>query len=185
MLRTWSGPEGSSHMDLCLGVPFLICMKNPEYYMKLALKEAEKAQWKDEVPIGCVIVKDDKVIARGHNLKETRQQAVLHAETVAIQKACRKLNTWNLKDCDLYVTLEPCMMCTGAIILSRIRSIYYGTEDPKGGCTETLIDIRKIQRLNHHPEIYSGIMKQECSEILKNFFKNKRNEKKKQRNSES
>ena len=134
---------------------------------------------------GCVIVKDDQVIARGHNQKETKQQSILHAEIVAIQKASKKLGTWNLKDCDLYVTLEPCMMCTGAIVLSRIRGIYYGTQDPKGGCTDTLIDIRKIDRLNHHPEIHSGIMKQECADILKNFFKNKRIQKKKLQNIES
>ena len=153
--------------------------------MKIALKEAKKAELADEVPIGCVIVKDDKVIARGHNLKETKNQAILHAELVAIQKASRKLGTWNLKDCDLYVTLEPCMMCNGAIVLSRIRSIYYGTEDPKGGCTDTLIDIRKIDRMNHHPNVYSGIMKQECTEILKEFFKNKRIQKKNLRKTES
>ena len=153
--------------------------------MKLALKEAKKAELIDEVPVGCVIVKDDTVVARGHNLKETKNQAIMHAEIVAIQKASRKLGTWNLKDCDLYVTLEPCMMCNGAIILSRIRSIYYGTEDPKGGCTDTLIQIKKIDRLNHHPNVYSGIMKQECMEILKEFFKNKRIQKKNQRKMES
>ena len=146
--------------------------------MKLALKEAEKAQKIDEVPVGCVIVKDDQVIARGHNQKEKKQQAILHAEIVAIQNASRKLGNWNLKDCDLYVTLEPCMMCTGAIIQSRIRSIYYGTEDPKGGCTDTLIDIRKIERINHHPDIHSGVLKEECADILKNFFKMKRKNKK-------
>ena len=146
--------------------------------MKLALKEAEKAQKIDEVPVGCVIVKDDHVIARGHNQKEKKQQAILHAEIVAIQKASRKLGNWNLKDCDLYVTLEPCMMCTGAIIQSRIRSIYYGTDDPKGGCTDTLIDIRKIERINHHPDIHSGVLKEECADILKNFFKMKRKNKK-------
>ena len=150
--------------------------------MKLALKEAEKAQKIDEVPIGCVIVKDDQVIARGHNQKEKKQQAILHAEIVAIQKASRKLGNWNLKDCDLYVTLEPCMMCTGAIIQSRIRSIYYGTEDPKGGCTDTLIDIRKIERINHHPDIHSGVLKEECADILKNFFKMKRKNKKSEQN---
>ena len=169
-------------MDLCLGVPFLILMKTPEYFMKLALKEAEKAQKIDEVPVGCVIVQDDKVIARGHNQKEKKQQAILHAEIVAIQKASRKLGNWNLKDCDLYVTLEPCMMCTGAIIQSRIRNVYYGTEDPKGGCTDTLIDIRKLERINHHPGIYSGVMKEECANILKEFFKNKRKTKKLEQN---
>ena len=111
--------------------------KTKEYYMKQALKEAEKARAKDEVPVGAVIVKDGKIIARAHNLREKNQQANAHAEMLAIQKASRKLGTWCLDECDLYVTLEPCMMCTGAIIHSRIRNLYYGTKDPKGGAIDS------------------------------------------------
>ncbi|MBR4162177.1 MAG: tRNA adenosine(34) deaminase TadA [Solobacterium sp.] len=153
-------------------------MKTHEDFMRIALKEAEKAAKIDEVPIGCVIVKDGEVISKAHNMKEHQQLSTSHAEILAIQKASRKLNTWNLKDCDLYVTLEPCMMCTGSIILSRIHAIYYGTNDPKGGCVNTLIDINQIKKINHHPNIYSGILKEECSEILSSFFRQKRMQKK-------
>lgn len=103
-------------------------------WMKEAIKQAKKAESYDEVPIGCVIVKDDKVIARGYNKRETLQQSIAHAEIMAIQKACKKLNTWRLEDCILYVTLEPCPMCAGAIIQSRIKEVVYGASDPKGGC---------------------------------------------------
>lgn len=145
-----------------------------EYFMGLALKEAEKAREMDEVPVGAVIVRDGKVIARAHNLKEKNKQAYAHAEFLAIQKASRKLGTWCLDDCDLYVTLEPCMMCTGAIIHSRIRNLYYGTKDPKGGAIDSLIEIKKIPHLNHHPAVYSEIRQPECSRILTDFFREKR-----------
>lgn len=142
--------------------------------MGLALKEAEKAREADEVPVGAVIVRDGKVIARAHNLKERKMQASAHAEMLAIQKASRKLNNYYLNDCDLYVTLEPCMMCTGAIILSRVRTLYYGTKDPKGGCTDSLIQVKTIPHLNHHPQIVSGIRQPECAKILTDFFREKR-----------
>ena len=150
-----------------------------EKYMRLALKEAAKAELMDEVPIGAVIIKDGKVIARAHNLKEKNNQATHHAEMLVIQKASKKLGTLYLKDCDLYVTLEPCMMCMGACVLSRVRHIYYGTSDPKGGAIESVIQFKEIKRLNHYPEITSYILKEECSQILKDFFKKKREEKKK------
>ena len=146
--------------------------------MRLALREAEKAREIDEVPVGAVIVRDDVVVARAHNLKEKNQQAYAHAEFLAIQKATKKLGTWCLDDCDLYVTLEPCMMCTGTIVLSRIRNLYYGTADPKGGMVNTLIDIKQIRGLNHHPNVVSGILKEECGEILTEFFREKRKKKK-------
>lgn len=142
--------------------------------MGLALKEARKAEEIDEVPIGCVIVKDDQVIARAHNLKEKKMQAYAHAEMLAIQKASKKLNNYYLNDCDLYVTLEPCMMCTGAIELARIRTVYYGTPDPKGGCVDTLIQVRTIKHINHHLNIVSGVRREECAEILTSFFRRKR-----------
>ena len=149
-----------------------------EKYMKAALKEAQKAADKDEVPVGCVIVRDHKIIARAHNMRETKQSAYAHAEVLAMQKASRKLNTWCLNDCDLYVTLEPCMMCIGTSILSRVHAVIYGTSDPKGGCTKTLIDIDRIPELNCHPIIIEGVLQQECAAILKQFFKEKRKRRK-------
>lgn len=142
--------------------------------MKAAYKEAEKAFLEDEVPVGCVIVKDEKIIAKAHNRKEKKNCALFHAEIECIQKATKKLNNWNLKGCELYVTLEPCMMCTGAIINSRIDKIYYGCKDPKGGALESNIHLKEINLLNHYPEIEGGLMEEECSQILKDFFKKKR-----------
>ena len=147
--------------------------------MRIALKEAEEAETIDEVPVGAIIVKDGKVISKAHNLKEKKKLSNAHAEMIAIEKASKKLGNYYLADCDLYVTLEPCMMCSGNIILSRIRHIYYGTKDPKGGCIDSLIKINEIERLNHHPQITSGILQEECATILKKFFKRKREEKKK------
>lgn len=147
-------------------------MKNQ--YMELAYKEAQKAFKEDEVPVGCVIVKDGEVIAKAHNRKEHRNCALFHAEIECILKATKKLDNWNLKDCDLYVTLEPCMMCMGAIVNSRIDRIFYGCRDPKGGALVSNIRFKRIRNLNHYPEIKGGIMKEECSKILKDFFRNKR-----------
>lgn len=143
-------------------------------WMKEALKQAYKAFQEDEVPIGCVIVKDGKVIARAHNKREKTQQSIAHAEILAIQKACKKLNTWRLEDCDLYVTLEPCPMCAGAIIQSRIRNVYFGAYDHKGGSVMTCTKLFDIKEYNHHPSYFSGICEQECSSLLKQFFKSKR-----------
>ena len=142
--------------------------------MKEAYKEAQKAFLEDEVPVGCVIVKDEKIIARAHNRKERKNCAVFHAEIECINKTTRKLNNWNLKGCDIYVTLEPCMMCTGAIVNSRIDRIFFGCKDPKGGALVSNIKIKRIKNLNHYPEIKGGIDEKECSDILKDFFRNKR-----------
>lgn len=149
-----------------------------EKYMKAALKEAYKAELLDEVPIGCVIVKDDKIIARGHNLRETKQQSINHAEIIAIQKACKKVGSWRLEDCTLYVTLEPCCMCAGAILQSRIPRVVYGAADPKGGSIESTMRMYEQDGFNHYPEVISGIMREECSQILTSFFRNKRKKKK-------
>lgn len=179
MLLTWSGAEASSHTNLCLCVPFLfgkryiITLMNNKY-MELAYKQAQIAFEEDEVPVGCVIVKDNKVIAKAHNKKERKNSAIFHAEIECINKATKKLNNWNLKGCDIYVTLEPCMMCTGAIINSRIDKIYFACRDPKGGALVSNINIKKVNMLNHYPEIEEGLMKEECSQILKQFFRNKR-----------
>ena len=146
-------------------------------YMKEALKEAKKAELIDEVPIGCVIVKNDKIIARGHNQRETKQSPIGHAEIVAINKAAKKLNSWRLEGCDIYVTLEPCIMCSGAIIQSRINKVYYGASDPKGGALGSSINVLEASNINHHPEVISGVLKEECSSIITNYFKAKRQSK--------
>ena len=146
-------------------------------YMKEALKEAKKAELIDEVPIGCVIVKDDKIIARGHNQRETNQSPIGHAEIIAINKASKKLKSWRLEGCDIYVTLEPCIMCSGAIIQSRISKVYYGASDPKGGALGSSINVLEAQNINHHPEVISGVLKDECSSIITNYFKAKRQSK--------
>lgn len=142
-----------------------------KYFMKEALKEAKKAYKKLEVPIGAVIVKDNKIIARAHNLRETKKQATAHAEILVIEKACKKLGAWRLEDCDLYVTLEPCAMCAGAIINSRIKNLYIGAMDEKGGAVGSKINLLKDIKLNHTVEVKSGILEEECSKILKDFFK--------------
>ena len=156
--------------------------KNAEYYMRLALKEAEKARAIDEAPVGAVIVRYDKVIARAHNLREKNRQANAHAEMLAIMKASKKLDTWCLNDCDLYVTLEPCMMCSGAISLSRIHHLYYGTEDPKGGTVISRMELKTIPHIGAYPrEVTGGILKEECAAILSGFFKEKREATKKKK----
>lgn len=153
-------------------------MSNDENYMMQAMKEALKAEKIDEVPIGCVIVKDDKIIARGYNLRETKQQSIAHAEIIAIQKACKKLNSWRLDGCTLYVTLEPCPMCAGAILQARIKRVVYGANDPKGGCIDSCIKMYSYSGFNHYPEVEGGVCKTECAERLTKFFKNKRKQKK-------
>lgn len=155
-----------------------INMELDKIYMLEALKEADKAEKKDEVPIGCVIVKDGVIIARGHNLREQKQQASAHAEMIAIQKACKKLGSWRLDDCTLYVTLEPCPMCAGAILQSRIERVVYGAKDPKGGCIESCMNMYSYRGFNHYPLTSEGILEKECADRLKQFFQNKRKNKK-------
>ena len=150
-------------------------------WMKKAILQEKVAMKKNEVPIGCVIVKDGKIIARAHNLRESQQIATKHAELIAIERACKKLKTWRLEDCDLYVTLEPCPMCAGAIILSRIRSVTFGAYDPKGGCAGSCADLFHVKGFNHYPEVHGGILEEECAQLLKDFFRQKRKEKKKNR----
>lgn len=145
-----------------------------EKYMREALKEAKKAKDKDEVPIGCVIVKDDKIIARAHNLRESKQQSINHAEILALQKACKKVESWRLENCTLYVTLEPCCMCAGAILQSRIACVVYGADDPKGGSIKSTLQMYEQPGFNHYPNVIDGILKEECSTILREFFKSKR-----------
>lgn len=145
-------------------------MNDNEKFMKQAIKEAKKAYEKEEVPVGAVIVKDGKIIARGHNLKETKLNTIKHAEIIAIEKASKKLSSWRLENCDLYVTLEPCAMCAGAIINSRIRKAYIGTDDEKTGACGSVLNLFEY-KFNHKVEVEKGILKQECKEILQRFFK--------------
>lgn len=139
--------------------------------MKEALKEAKKAYDKLEVPVGCVIVKDGKIIARAHNLKETKLDTTKHAEILAIQKASKKLESWRLIDCEMYVTLEPCSMCAGAIINSRIKKLYIGTMDEKTGAVGSKLNLLEDYTFNHKVEITTGVLQEECEKILKDFFK--------------
>ena len=143
-------------------------------YMEMALAEAKLAALEDEVPVGCVIVKDDKVIAKAHNLRETNKDPLGHAETLAIKKASEVLGDWQLVNCDLYVTVEPCIMCAGAIIQSRISKVIYGASDLKGGAFGSSINVLDAQNINHRPEIIKGVLEKECTEIIKNYFKSKR-----------
>ena len=146
-------------------------MEDKEKFMKEALKEAHKAYNKEEVPVGAVIVKDNKIIARAHNLKETSLNAVSHAEILAIQKACKKLGSWRLTDCDMYVTLEPCAMCSGALINARIRKLYIGTNDPKTGACGSKLNLLEDVTFNHKIDIERNVLQKECETILKEFFK--------------
>ncbi|ANB59179.1 tRNA adenosine(34) deaminase TadA [Anoxybacteroides amylolyticum] len=151
---------------------------NDEYYMRLAIEEAKKAEKIGEVPIGAVIVKDDEVIARAHNLRETMQRAVAHAEVLAIDQACQRIGSWRLENTTLYVTLEPCAMCAGAIVLSRIERVVFGASDPKGGCVGTLMNLLQEKRFNHQSEVVSGVLEEECGQMLSEFFRQLRLKKK-------
>lgn len=146
-------------------------------FMQEALKEAKKAYDKLEVPVGCVIVKDGKIIGRGHNLKETKKDTTKHAEIIAIQKASKKLDSWRLLDCEMYVTLEPCSMCAGAIINSRIKKLYIGALDEKTGVAGSVFNLFEDYTFNHKVEVEKGILKEECEKIIKDFFKELRKQK--------
>ena len=149
-----------------------------EKYIKKALKEAKKAYLLDEVPIGCVIVKNDKIIARSYNTREKDQMVTSHCEINAIRKASKKLKDWQLIDCELYVTLEPCPMCAGAIYQSRIKKVVFGAYDVKQGALGSSFNLYDVKTLNHHPEVVGGVLKEECGQLLTNYFKEKRLSKK-------
>lgn len=149
-----------------------------EFFMKLAIEEAKKAEQLGEVPIGAVIVKNNEVVASAHNLRETTKNAVTHAELLAIEKACEVMGSWRLEETTLYVTLEPCPMCSGAILLSRIDRVVYGAIDPKAGCAGTLMNLLDDSRFNHRCEVVSGILAVECGMLLTTFFRNLRQKKK-------
>lgn len=151
------------------------------YFMKEAIKEATKAQGLNEVPIGAVIVYDGKIISRAYNLRESEQNSLAHAELLAIDKACRVQGSWRLEDTTLYVTLEPCPMCSGAIILSRVKRVVYGASDPKGGCAGTLMNLLEDPRFNHQCEVVKGVLESECSELLSDFFRKIRERKRQEK----
>lgn len=148
-------------------------------YMNIAIKEAKKAYKKEEVPVGAIIVKNGEIIAKAHNLKESKKDTTCHAEILAIKKASKKLNAWRLEDCEMYVTLEPCSMCAGALINARIKKVYIGTMDEKTGACGSVYNLLKDYKFNHEIEIETDVMKEECEKILKDFFKFLREKKKK------
>ena len=152
-------------------------MLKKEKFMKEAIKQAKKAYDKEERPVGAVIVKDGKIIARGYNKKEEKKDTTQHAEIIAIQKASRKIGAWRLQDCEMYVTLEPCAMCTGALIQARLKRVYIGTMDPKTGACGSVLNLLEDYKFNHKVEVETNIMQKECEKILKDFFKYLRSKK--------
>ena len=142
-----------------------------EHFMRQALLQAQRAAESGEVPVGCVIVQDTRIIAKGHNQRETLQDPTAHAEMIAITAAAAVLGSWRLEDTRMYVTLEPCAMCSGAIILSRIPKVFYGATDPKAGCSGSLMDLLSDKRFNHQPEVEAGLLGDECGALLTGFFR--------------
>jgi tRNA(adenine34) deaminase len=150
-----------------------------EKYMRAALREAKKALALGEVPIGCVLVADGKIIARGYNRRKTDHNTLSHAELNAIRKASKRTGDWRLEQCEMYVTLEPCQMCAGAIVQARIPKVYIGTMNPKAGCAGSLINLLQFPAFNHQADIVTGILQEECAGMLTGFFKDMREKKKK------
>ena len=152
---------------------------NPAKFMEMALALARRAEAVGEVPIGAVLIsKEGKVLGRGFNLRESRARPTAHAELLAIEAAARKLGHWRLEATTLYVTLEPCLMCWGAIVLARIPQVRFGAKDPKAGVCGSVLSLQEERRFNHHPQVEGGLLEQECGKILSEFFKRLRNEKK-------
>jgi len=159
----------------------MLTVEEKEAYMKEAIKEAKKAEDIAEVPIGAVVVLNGEVIGRGHNRRETTQYAAAHAEMMAIKEANENLSNWRLENCQLFVTLEPCAMCSGAIVLSRIQEVYYGPADPKGGTAGTLMNLLQEERFNHQCYVEKGVLEEKCSQMLSNFFRELRRKKKEEK----
>ena len=153
-------------------------MTQDEKYMRAALREAKKAYKLDEVPIGCVIVQNDKIIARGYNRRNTDKNTLAHAEIAAIKKASKKTGDWRLEDCTMYVTLEPCQMCAGAIVQSRLGKVVIGSMNPKAGCAGSVINLLQMKQFNHQVEMETGVLEEECSAMLSGFFQELREKKK-------
>lgn len=156
-------------------------MTNEEKYMKEAIRQAKKAYALDEVPIGCVIVQDGKIIARGYNRRNTDKNTLAHAELTAIRKASKKTGDWRLEDCTMYVTLEPCQMCAGAIVQSRMKKVVIASMNPKAGCAGSVLNLLQMAAFNHQVEIERGLLEEECSEMLSQFFRELRARKKLQK----
>lgn len=154
-------------------------MTEDEKYMRQAVKLAKRA-WKiEEVPIGCVIVHEGKVIGRGYNRRTIDKNPLAHAELTAIKKASKKLGDWRLEDCTLYVTLEPCQMCAGAIVQARVKRVVVGCMNPKAGCAGSILNLLQVERFNHQVELETGVLEEECSQMMKEFFKELREKRKK------
>lgn len=149
-----------------------------EKYMKEAIRQAKKAYKMEEVPIGCVIVYDGKIIGRGYNRRTTDKNPLAHAELLAIKKASKKMGDWRLEDCTLYVTLEPCQMCSGAIVQARVKRVVIGCMNPKAGCAGSILNLLQVERFNHQVEIEKGVLEEECSQMMKTFFKELREKRK-------
>ncbi|NLK73792.1 MAG: nucleoside deaminase [Clostridiales bacterium] len=149
-------------------------MDSNEKYMKEALKQAKKAIALGEVPIGCVIVYKDKIIGRGYNKRNTKKTTLAHAELIAIEKASKVIGDWRLEDCTMYVTLEPCQMCSGAIVQARIKRVVIGTMNPKAGCAGSILNLLQMEEFNHQVELITGVMQEECTKVLQDFFKDLR-----------
>ena len=152
-----------------------------EKYMKEAIKQAKKAYAIGEVPIGCVIVYQDKIIGRGYNRRTIDNNTLAHAELIAIKKASKKMNDWRLEDCTMYVTLEPCQMCSGAIVQSRMTRVVVGCMNPKAGCAGSILNLLDMPEFNHQVELTTGVMEEECSQMMKSFFKELREARKKKK----
>lgn len=146
-------------------------------FMKEAIKQAKKAYAIEEVPIGCVIVHEDKIIARGYNKRNTKKNTLAHAEMIAIEKACKKLGDWRVEDCTMYITLEPCPMCAGAIVQARIPRVVIGTRNKKAGCAGSVLNLLQVQEFNHQVELTEGVLQEECSRLMKDFFREMREKK--------
>ena len=159
-------------------------MTDDEKFMKEALKQAKKAYAIDEVPIGCVIVQNGKIIARGYNRRNIDKNTLAHAELSAIRKASKKTGDWRLEDCDLYVTLEPCQMCAGAIVQSRMKKVVIATMNPKAGCAGSVLNLLQMAAFNHQVEIEKGVLEEECSTMLSDFFRELREKKKREKRGE-
>lgn len=152
-------------------------MNREEKYMREAIKQARKAYDIDEVPIGCVIVYEDKIIARGYNKRNSKKNTLAHAELLAINKASRKLGDWRLEECEMYITLEPCQMCAGAIVQARIPKVIIGSQNPKAGCAGSVINLLQMKAFNHQVDVTYDVLREECSEMLRQFFREMREKK--------
>lgn len=152
--------------------------RKQEKYMKLAIKEAKKAYDINEVPIGCVIVKEDKVIAKGYNKRNTDKNVLSHAELIAMKQACKKTGDWRLEGCTMYITLEPCQMCAGAMVQARLDEVVIGSMNPKAGCAGSILNILQMEQFNHQVKITKGVLEEECSTLLTDFFAELREQKK-------